>query len=106
MNPYGVHNYFLDIAFASGLPALLLFYGLFCSPALKLLYEARTPLALATLLALSTYLLYGMFWFATQNVDPLIWALVGLGIGSVPDAPSREAVKPRQTRGLEAAPSR
>ena len=105
MNPYGVHNYFLDIAFASGLPALLLFMGFLLSCA-KLLYEAKTPLALATLLALTTYLLYGMFWFATQNVDPLIWALVGLGIGSVPDAPSHEAVKPRQARGLEAAPSR
>ena len=104
MNPYGVHNYFLDIAFASGIPAMLLFIGFLLSCA-KLLYQAHTPLALATLLALATYLLYGMFWFATQNVDPLIWALIGLGIGSVPEAvPSTAADRQRRPR-LEVAPS-
>ncbi len=95
MNPYGVHNYFLDIAFASGVPALLLFMGFLLSCA-KLLYQARTPLALATLFALATYLLYGMFWFATQNVDPLVWALLGLGVGSVPQVVSRGVAEERR----------
>ena len=98
MNPYGVHNYFLDIAFASGVPAMLLFIG-FLFACAKLLYEAHTPLALATLLALATYLLYGMFWFATQNVDPLIWALLGLGVGSLPHTGSNEEERP-QTEGV------
>ena len=104
MNPYGVHNYFLDIAFASGLPAAFLFMGFLLSCS-RLLYRAHTPLALATLLALTTYLLYGMFWFATQNVDPLIWALVGLGVGSVPRTLGSAEVEKGRAQGLQVASS-
>ena len=71
-----------DIAFASGLPVLLLFLGFLLSTAWALL-SARTPVALATLFALLTYLIYGLFWFATPNVDTLVWGLVGLGLGSL-----------------------
>lgn len=82
LEPYRVHNYLLDIAFASGVPVALLFLG-FVAASLRALYRARTPLALATALALLTYLLYGMAWFATPNVDPLVWGLLGLGLGSL-----------------------
>ncbi len=85
VKPYRVHNYFLDVAFASGVPVLLLFVAFLASTCWTLL-QARTPLALATLLALLTYLIYGMVWFATPNVDTLVWGLVGLGLGSVWDA--------------------
>ena len=101
MNPYGVHNYFLDIAFASGLPATLLFIG-FVVSCFTLLYRAHTPLALATFLALAAYLLYGMFWFATQNVDPLVWTLVGLGIGSASSALPQAEAEQKQGVRLEA----
>jgi O-antigen ligase len=82
VEPYRVHNYLLDIAFASGIPVLLLFL-LFVASSLRALYRAKTALSLATSLALLTYLLYGMAWFATPNVDPLMWGLVGIGLGSV-----------------------
>jgi O-antigen ligase len=87
VKPYRVHNYFLDIAFASGVPVLLLF-TLFVASAGRALLRARTPLALATLLALVTYMIYGLVWFATPNVDTLVWGLVGLGLGSL-HAPER-----------------
>ena len=94
VKPYRVHNYFLDIGFASGIPVLLLFVAFLLSTGWALL-KARTPLSLATLLALLTYMIYGMVWFATPNVDTLVWGLVGLGLGSiwsVPEAtPSRGA---------------
>ena len=54
MNPYAVHNYLLGLSLASGLPAALL--------------------------ALTMYLVYGLFWFPTHLVDPLVWSLVGLGL--------------------------
>lgn len=82
VKPYRVHNYFLDIAFASGVPVLLLFV-LFVVSTGRALLRARTPLALATLLALATYMIYGLVWFATPNVDTLVWGLVGLGLGSL-----------------------
>lgn len=82
VKPYRVHNYLLDIAFASGIPVLLLFLG-FLSSTAWVLYRARTPVSLATLLALVTYMVYGMVWFATPNVDTMVWGLVGVGLGSV-----------------------
>ena len=82
VKPYRVHNYFLDIGFASGVPVLLLFIAFLSSTAWAL-FKARTPVSLATLLALLTYLIYGMVWFATPNVDTLVWGLVGLGLGSL-----------------------
>jgi len=90
VKPYRVHNYFLDIAFASGIPVLVLFLAFLASTGWALL-KARTPLALATLLALVTYLIYGMVWFATPNVDPLVWGLVGLGLGSIWLGPTQRA---------------
>lgn len=81
VKPYRVHNYFLDLAFASGIPVLLLFIGFVLTTAWTLL-QSGTPIALATFLALTTYLIYGMVWFATPNVDPLVWGLVGLGLGT------------------------
>ena len=80
VKPYRVHNYFLDIGFASGIPVMLLFIAFLLSTGWALL-KARTPLSLATLLALLTYMIYGMVWFATPNVDTLVWGLVGLGLG-------------------------
>ena len=77
VKPYRVHNYFLDIGFASGIPVLLLFRRLSTEHRLGAAGKARTPVSLATLLALLTYLIYGMVWFATPNVDTLVWGLVG-----------------------------
>ncbi|HEX7022226.1 MAG TPA: O-antigen ligase family protein, partial [Trueperaceae bacterium] len=81
MNPYGVHNYLLDMALAHGLPTMVMFLAFLLSTASSL-YRARTPVALAALAALGTYLLYGMFWFPTINVDPMIWGLVGIGLAA------------------------
>ncbi len=86
VKPYRVHNYFLDIGFASGIPVLILFIAFLLSTGWAL-FSARTPVSLATLLALVTYLIYGMVWFATPNVDTLVWGLVGLGLGSIWQAP-------------------
>lgn len=80
LEPYRIHNYLLDLAFASGVPATLLFLG-FVLSSLRLLFRTGTALSWATALALLTYLLYGTVWFATPNVDPLVWGLVGLGLG-------------------------
>jgi O-antigen ligase len=80
LEPYRIHNYLLDLAFASGVPVTLLFLG-FVLSSLHILFRTGTALSWATALALLTYLLYGAVWFATPNVDPLVWGLVGLGLG-------------------------
>ncbi len=89
VKPYRVHNYFLDIGFASGIPVMLLFIAFLLSTGWALL-KARTPLSLATFLALLTYMIYGMVWFATPNVDTLVWGLVGLGLGSIWSVPEAD----------------
>ena len=79
MNPYAVHNYLLDLSLASGLPAALLFLA-FVSVCAWQLRRRNAPLATAALLALTMYLVYGLFWFPTHLVDPLVWSLAGLGL--------------------------
>ena len=109
MNPYAVHNYLLDLSLASGLPAALLFVA-FVAACARQLYRRRTPLATAALLALTTYLVYGMFWFPTHLVDPLVWSLAGLGLVGREAAAQPEARRPGlagrgAVYGLERAPS-
>lgn len=95
MNPYAVHNYLLDLSLASGLPAALLFM-LFVSACAWQLHRRHAPLATAALLALMMYLIYGLFWFPTHLVDPLVWSLVGLGlVGAEAAAPKPRPVPAR-----------
>ena len=102
MNRYKAHNYFFDLALASGLPALVLFIGLMVS-CVRALYASRHPVALAACLGLVTYLVYGMAYFSAIMVDPLVWALVGVGLGSAalePLALAERVTRRRKVRGL------
>ena len=63
------------------------------------LRRRRAPLATAALLALAMYLLYGMFWFPTHLVDPLVWSLVGLGLVGTGAAAPRQKTQATLERG-------
>ena len=102
MNRYKAHNYFFDLALASGLPALALFIGLMVS-CVRALYRSKHPVALAACLGLVTYLVYGMAYFSVIMVDPLVWALVGIGLGCAarePLALAERVTRRRKVRGL------
>ena len=75
------HNYLLDLVIVSGWIAGSLFIIAVVSGLILLL---RTEHLLARAVALSTlvYLLFGLTWFATLQVDPVMWTLFGIGIGS------------------------
>jgi O-antigen ligase len=103
MDAYSSHNYFLDMALSYGIPVTLLF-TLFLLSSAWALYKTRTPLALAVLCGLATYLLYAMFWFSTLSVDPVVWGLLGIGLSSVRPGPQRQSVRQASPRGLKWQP--
>ncbi|MEM7735391.1 MAG: O-antigen ligase family protein [Deinococcota bacterium] len=75
------HNYLLDIVIVSGWIAGSLFIVAVIS-GLYLLLRTYDLLARAVALSTIVYLLFGLTWFATLQVDPIVWTLFGVGIGS------------------------
>ncbi|MEM6428279.1 MAG: O-antigen ligase family protein [Deinococcota bacterium] len=74
------HNYALDFIIANGWLAALLFTVSLVSGAMLLSLGDTNAKAVA--LGMGVYLLFGLTWFATLLVDPIIWGLFGVGIGS------------------------
>ena len=74
------HNYFLDIALATGLPSLVLFLG-FLGCALWTLLRSRSAVGRAIGLALFAFIIWGLGWFYSVALDPIVWGLVGAGLG-------------------------
>ena len=75
------HNYLLDLVVVSGWIAGSLFM-LAVVAGLILLIRSKNVLARAVALSTIVYLLFGLTWFATLQVDPIVWTLFGIGIGS------------------------
>ena len=74
------HDYYLDIALATGIPSLVFFLGYLGLLLWELLRSGET-LARGIGLGLLTFAVWGTAWFYTVSLDPIIWGLVGVGIG-------------------------
>jgi hypothetical protein len=75
------HNYLLDLVIVSGWIAGGLFIFAVVS-GLYLLLRTANLFARAVALSIVVYLLFGLTWFATLQVDPVVWTLFGIGVGS------------------------
>lgn len=75
------HNYLLDMIIASGWPSAILFLSAVGTGIAMMLRSGRRE-ARAIALATCVYLLFGLTWFATLLVDPIVWGLFGVGIGA------------------------
>lgn len=73
------HNYFLDLALAAGIPAMI-FYALFVIAAFIALWSSNSELSVGMACALVAFVVFGLGWFGTISVDPVIWVLVGGGL--------------------------
>lgn len=74
------HNYLLDLTIANG----FLGTGLFATAVIAglwLMFRATNRFSKAIALGSCVYLLFGITWFATLQVDPIVWGLFGVGIG-------------------------
>ena len=74
------HDYYLDLALATGIPTLVLYVAFVISVMWGLL-RARLLLEWAIGLGLVVFVIWGLAWFPTVSLDPLVWGLVGAGIG-------------------------
>ncbi|MDZ7703692.1 MAG: O-antigen ligase family protein [Trueperaceae bacterium] len=75
------HNYLLDFGLNAGLIGLAAFMLAYLS-ALWSMFRARTPLSQALAFGLLGYGVFGMTWFASLAVDPVMSGLLGAGIGA------------------------
>lgn len=75
------HNYFIDLALTAGLPAAILWVGFVLSSAI-LMVRSRSSWSLGVALALIGFAVFSLAWFGTISLDPLIWGLVGTGLGA------------------------
>lgn len=81
MNYDKAHNYFIDLGLANGLVALALFLAMVIV-LLRRLWRSGSVVALAAGVVVAYYLLAGMAWFGTVNVDPFVWTLAGIGLAA------------------------
>lgn len=73
------HNLFLAVLTNNGLPAMLVYMGLFAA-ALALAWRCRKqqPFLIPLGMAAGCYLLQGMFTFSLCLVTPMFWAVLGM----------------------------
>lgn len=74
------HDYYLDIALATGVPSLLLFLG-FLGSLFWILLGSREIVARNIGLALLAFSVWGLAWFYAVSLDPIVWGVVGMGLG-------------------------
>lgn len=74
------HNFLLDLGLTAGLPAVLLFLA-FVGFALLDLIRSSEALIKSISYGLGVFLIYGFFWFGMISLDPVVWLLVGSGLG-------------------------
>lgn len=74
------HNYLIDMGLTSGVPALLTFVG-FVVFALTAMWRSSSMFARGVAIAMLAFLVFGLAWFPTVNLDPVVWSLTGAGIG-------------------------
>lgn len=80
------HNWYLQIAFGSGVVSLVCLLVLFAWYAVKTLHryfqrkEENTGLAMGILFSVIGFLLVGVFNDSVVSVSPLLWMLAGFGI--------------------------
>lgn len=101
------HNYLIELAFASGLPAALAFLALVISGGLRLA-RSRDPFARAIVWGFLVFFIAVQAWFYTLPLDPLIWGWFGVGLGwasAVSAAPDADAGGDRGDRQWLAASS-
>jgi len=74
------HNYLLDLTIAAGLTGTILFLIGVISGLIEM-FRTNNQKVRAVALGIMTYLLFGVTWFATLPVDPIIWGFFGVGFG-------------------------
>lgn len=73
------HNYLLDLGLTAGVPALA-FFLLFLFGSMWSLWTSGSLFARGTAIALVSYVVFGLGWFPTISLDPVIWTLVGAAL--------------------------
>lgn len=74
------HNYFLDFALACGLIGLFLFLGVLVS-GFWVMYKNLSTISLVVIVGIMSYGIFGLVWFPALFIEPIVWGLLGLGIG-------------------------
>lgn len=74
------HDYYLDTALTAGLPAALVYLAFLIS-ALVALLRSPSHVARGIGLGLVAFAVWGIAWFPNVSLDPIIWGLVGVGLG-------------------------
>ena len=87
------HNYVIDVALATGIPAALAMVAATLS-LLVALFRAGQGFSSTTGFALVAFAIYAQAWFPTVSVDPVVWGVAGAALGFAPRATVR-------ARGLE-----
>lgn len=95
------HNYLLDTGLANGIPSLLVFAA-FVLLSLRTLLTSRSGFAFGIGLALLLFMVFGLAWFSSVSMDPVVWGLVGIGLGAAHLARDRAAESAREP---EASPT-
>src|SRR5690606_35522290 len=73
------HNYLLDLGLTAGVPAVL-FFALFVAGCVQYLWASGFRFAQGIAIALLSFIVFGVAWFPTISLDPVIWAIVGVGL--------------------------
>lgn len=74
------HNYLLDVALTAGVPAAVLFIAATVA-ILQALWRSSIHFSKGVAVGLGAFLIFGLAWFPTIGLDPVIWTLVGAGLG-------------------------
>lgn len=75
------HNYLLDLAVSSGLPAAILFVALVYL-GVSTMYRSTCAVTRGALVSVAAAAIMSMAWFPMLVLDPMVWALFGLGLGT------------------------
>jgi len=75
------HSYPLDVALALGSPGAILLVALVVS-LLGLLAKSGSPAARAAFFGGALFAVFSLAWFPTLALDPIVWSLLGMGLGA------------------------
>jgi O-antigen ligase len=74
------HNYLLDLGLTAGIPAVLFYLG-FLVTAMVFLWRSGSSFGRGVAIGLVSFSVFGLGWFGTISLDPVVWVLVGAGLG-------------------------
>lgn len=75
------HNYMVDLGLTAGIPSVALFL-VFLVAGQVALWRSGSPLKEGVAVGWISFMVFGLAWFGTISLDPVIWVLVGAGLGA------------------------